>query len=298
MNKISLFRTAAYLGCLSLGLLSSCSEDPFELSSSDAENVSNEAITEAYLEDVDDMSALAVSVERASETGGRTNTSSREGTKPPGDGRFTCATVTLEFANDNTQLNPHGFITIDFGSGCTDPRGNVRKGKIVVEFLKRRFSLGSKIVTELQGYSVNGISIEGVRTVTNVTESLAAPKFNITLTGGKVTWPDGTFATRETNHFRTWVRNINPMLDEIRVYGAAAGSNRRGKIYQVEVSSNDPLVYKRECALSARIFMAVSGTRKLTADGKLISIDYGDGACDRLVTITINGRSREIEVKP
>ncbi|MFN5168626.1 MAG: hypothetical protein ACK5DD_03320 [Cyclobacteriaceae bacterium] len=296
MNKISLFRTAAYLGCLSLGLLSSCSEDPFELSSSDAENVSNEAITEAYLEDVDDMSALAVAAEPGSLSGSREASNGR-GEKPD-DSRFTCATVTLEFANDNTQLNPHGFITIDFGAGCTDPRGNVRKGKIVVEFLKRRFSLGSKIVTELQGYSVNGISIEGVRTVTNVTESLAAPKFNITLTGGKVTWPDGTFATRETNHFRTWVRNINPMLDEIRVYGAAAGSNRRGKIYQVEVSSDDPLVYKRECALSARIFMAVSGTRKLTADGKLISIDYGDGACDRLVTITINGRSREIEVKP
>ncbi|MFN5072225.1 MAG: hypothetical protein ACK576_02515 [Cyclobacteriaceae bacterium] len=296
MKKVSLSRILAYGAILSVGLFWSCSEDPFELTASDSENVANEAITEAYLEDVDDMSALAVVAEPGSLTGSRQASGGR-GEKPD-DGRFTCATVTLEFAGDNSLQNPHGFITIDFGAGCTDPRGNVRKGKIVVEFLKRRFSLGSKIITELRGYSINGISIEGVRTVTNVTESLSAPKFNITLTGGKVTWPDGSFATRETNHFRTWVRNANPTLDEIRVYGAAAGSNRRGKVFKVEVSSADPLVYKRECALSNRIFMAVAGTRKLTIDGKLISIDYGDGACDRLVTITINGRSREIEVQP
>ncbi|MFN7748005.1 MAG: hypothetical protein ACK5ZY_10640, partial [Cyclobacteriaceae bacterium] len=66
MKKISLSRILAYGAILSVGLFWSCSEDPFELTASDSENVANEAITEAYLEDVDDMSALAVVAEPGS----------------------------------------------------------------------------------------------------------------------------------------------------------------------------------------------------------------------------------------
>jgi hypothetical protein len=43
--------------------------------------------------------------------------------------------------------------------------------------------------------------------------------------------------------------------------------------------------------------MAVEGTKVLTVDGKVISIDYGTGTCDKMVTVTINGQSKEIEVK-
>ena len=35
----------------------------------------------------------------------------------------------------------------------------------------------------------------------------------------------------------------------------------------------------------------------LTTETRQIKIDYGDGACDRIVTVTINGESKDVEVK-
>ena len=215
---------------MALVFLSSCTDnDQVALSTNDSNNVENEAVTESYFEDVDDMSTLAVSVDASTSTGSRESASGREG-KKPSDPRFTCATVTFEFAADNSVANPHGYITINFGTtGCKDARNNVRKGIIKVEFKGRRFMPNSQIITTLQGYSINDIAIEGVRTVTNTSGSLETnPKFNVTVQGGKATWPDGTTATREVNRTREWVRATNPLNDEWIVTGTAAGTNRDG----------------------------------------------------------------------
>jgi hypothetical protein len=276
---------------------SSC-EEKVDFAPGDSESVENEASTDSYFEDTDDMSAIVVAAEDGTSSGAR-EAGGREVSKSRLDGRFACSStiVTMTFASDNTAQIPHGTIVIDFGStGCTDARGNTRKGKVIVEFKGRRFMPNSTITTTLQGYEVNGIKLEGVRVVTTLSTSTeTAPSFSIVLTGGKATWPDGTTATREVERTRTWLRQPNPLNDSWTISGTASGTNRREKVYELKIIK--PLVYKRECALSSRIFMAVEGTKELTVDGKKITIDYGDGECDRLVTITINGESREVEVK-
>jgi hypothetical protein len=277
--------------------LASC-QDRLEFDGNDSDNVENEASTDSYFEDTDDMATLSVSVESGA-VSGRETSGGRMGVKPT-DLRFTCATVTYEAAADNSTTTPHGYITIDFGTGCTDTKGNTRKGKIKVEFTGRRFIPGSTIVTILDGYVVNGVALEGKRTVTNIAGSTEDnPKFSIVLTGGKATWTatDGTVTTasREVNRTREWIRATVPANDQWIVGGSAAGVNRKGKVYEMTITK--PLVYKRECALGSRVFMAVEGTKELVVDGKKITIDYGTGTCDRLVTITVNGKSKEIEVR-
>jgi len=285
------------LALITLVFLASCTDDKFDLSVNDSENVENEAATDGYFEDADDIATLAVAADGSTLSGSRQSASGRGGVKPNGDLRFNCATVTFEFAADNSTTTPHGYITIDFGTGCTDGKGNVRKGIMVVEFMGKRFLSGSKIITTFDGYSINDVQIEGTRTVTNVTGSTeASPKFSIVLEGGKATWPDGSTATREVNRTREWIRGTNPLQDEWIVDGTAAGTNRSGGVYQVDITT--PLVYKRECAINNKVFMAVEGVKVLTVDNnKVITIDYGTGECDKIVTVTINGQSRTVEVK-
>ncbi|HMR57838.1 MAG TPA: hypothetical protein PKC10_10975, partial [Cyclobacteriaceae bacterium] len=45
---------------LSLIFLSSCMDDKFELSDQDTQNIENEAVTDGYFEDAEDMATLAV----------------------------------------------------------------------------------------------------------------------------------------------------------------------------------------------------------------------------------------------
>lgn len=295
MKNISIRSLSAFTFIFLL-FLASCNDDKIDLSSSDSKNVQDEAATDGYFEDADDMATLAVAADNAT-SGGRIGSSGRiAGTKPV-DIRFNdCVTVTLELAGDHTKDAPHGYITLDFGSACTDIKGNVRSGIINIEFIGRRFLPQSKIITTFENYFINGIKIEGTRTVSNVTGSVEDhPKFSIIIAGGKATWPDGSFATREANHTREWIRGTNPLLDQWNVDGTAAGTNRNGVAYQMEITKT--LVYKRECAISNRVFMAVSGTKVLTADSKTITIDYGSGECDKTVTVTINGVTRTIDVK-
>jgi hypothetical protein len=276
--------------------LVSC-DDRLDLTSTDSKNVQNEAQTDGFFEDADDMASVALTADTAPLTGAR-ETSGRGVAKDRLDNRFRCEStkVTLEIADDNTPQIPHGTITIDFGAGCEDGKGNLRKGKILVEYRGRRFSPGATVTTTFDNYSINGANIAGTRTVTNSASSTdSAPQFTIKLANGQVTWPDGTTATRNAERTRTWIRASNPLNDSWEVTGNANGTNREGKVYSMEITKR--LVYKRECAIGSRIFMAVEGTKELTVDGKKITIDYGAGACDRLVTITINGVSREVEVR-
>lgn len=278
-------------------VFASCNEDSFDFNANDSQNVENEAASDSYFEDADDMATLAVAADASTASGARESAFGRGGVKPSDDHRFKCATVTFEFAADNSQSIPHGYITVDFGTGCTDLKGNVRKGIIKIEFKGKRFLPNSKIITTFQEYSINGIKIEGTRTVTNITGSNeAAPKFSIVVVGGKATWPDGSFATREVDRTREWIRATNPLQDEWIVDGSAAGTNRNGKTYQMEIT--EPLVFKRECAINNKVFMPVKGTKVLTVEnGKVITINYGSGECDKTVTVTINGQSKTIEVK-
>jgi len=297
MKTNLMFKSLSYFTFMALLFLASCQDDKIDFSANDSQNVENEAVSDAYYEDADDMSSIAVSSDDATLTGGRESSGGRSIKGKISDlaGRFDCATVEI-VTSDPTPGSPKGTITIDFGTGCTDKKGNVRKGKIVINYTGKRFISGSTVITTFADYFINGVKIEGTRTVTNASESLESnPKFGIEVTGGKATWPDGTFATREVNRTREWKRGNTPNVDEWVVEGTASGTNRNGRAYQMEITK--ALVYKRSCAITDKVFIAVEGTKVLTVENKQITIDYGDGACDKLVTITVNGKSREVEVR-
>ncbi|NJN42253.1 MAG: hypothetical protein HC811_08570 [Flammeovirgaceae bacterium] len=82
--------------------------------------------------------------------------------------------------------------------------------------------------------------------------------------------------------------------DQWIVTGTASGINRHGVEYSMEIIK--PLVYKRRCVFELKIVLPVEGTKVFTSEGKEVIIDFGDGECDNLVTVTVNGLSREIEV--
>lgn len=292
MKTNNFFRkSAAMVAMLSLGIAFSCQEDEQPYATETA-YVAEESVTDYYYEDADDMAGVAISSESGTSGGKLSSEASVQA-----DDRL-CAQVLIAFDLASTLEHPIGTLTLDFGTGCEDPRGNRRSGKIIIRFNGRRFLPGSTIVITFENYFINGIKLSGKRTLTNITGSNEeSPKFQIQLENGLAVWPDGTEATREHCFTRTWNRGVllNPSDDVLVVSQcadadvAATGVNRRGVSYSMVIESD--LIYKRGCPI------AVQGVKIFRANGKEVTVDYGDGDCDNIITMTIEGNTRQVNVR-
>ncbi len=297
MKTKNLLKITSILMISGILAATSCNEED-RITAQDTNDISEEASTDSYFQDMDDMGSVAVSAPSDAEySGGR-----EKGTFTIDDNRFKCGstplTLTLVRGANSTPYSPNGTITVDFGtSGCTDARGNVRTGKLIFTYNGRRYVPGSTMSVTGENYAVNGIKLEGTRTTTNeVTSTTEAPKFRTVLTDGKATFENGEVATRSSNIVWQWVRAANPLEDQLIIdqTSVAQGTTRGGRAYAVSLIKE--LLYKRACALVSGN-MAVSGVKKYIIDGeKEIIIDYGDGSCDREVKVTVNGVVKNIRV--
>jgi hypothetical protein len=274
--------------------VASCKNED-RLTVGDTQDISEEATTDTYYQDMDDMAGVTMNSSSDTElSGGRVAASKTITIKD--DDRLNCSGITITITPDPNydETDPHGVIVVDFGTtGCMDNRGNVRTGQLKFTYDGRRFQVGSTITVEAVNYAVNGIKLEGIRSLTNITGSTdASPKFNAVLACGKATFPDGQVALRESNITWQWDRGATAALtDDVLTINpaSASGKTRGGRAYTVTVL--EALKYKRFCG------MAVDGIKKYVLDNsKEITIDYGDGSCDKSLTITVNGVTRNISV--
>lgn len=270
--------------------IAGCDKEELELTPQDSRDVSEEAVVDAYYQDMDDLGAVAMNAPTDTEySGGRVAS-----TITIEDNRFNCEgiVVTIEPDAASTAEHPAGVLTVDFGTGCTDLAGNVRSGKLIFHYDGKRFLPGSTFVTTTENYVINGIKLEGTRTSTNVSGSTSdAPKFNVVLQNGKATFDDGTFALRESDITVSWIRDANPVNDKLIIHtsSTASGITRGGREYAISLSRQ--LEYQRFCP------MATSGTKTYTIDqNKEITIDYGTGDCDRTFSVTVDGVTRTISL--
>jgi hypothetical protein len=255
--------------------LTSCTKDEERLTASDSADVISESLTDAYFEDVDDMAIVAVESED-SPSGGRI----------AGDDRF-CAGLLI---GENSSVSS-GRLTINFGAGCTDPRGNVRMGKVILEYSDGPAgTVGFTVVTSFENYYINGVKLEGTRTIELLSNTQASIKHEITVANGKATWADNSVSTRTS----TFVREIDLSNQLVKLEGNASGTNRVGREYSMTI--NETLVYKRSCVLSDGIYMAVGGVKTFNSAGRKLTINYGDGSCDRTCIISVGDYSTSINV--
>lgn len=305
LKSVFTLKTMSTLAIATVLTVSSCKKDNELLNSNDTQNLNSESVSDSYSDEANDMSTVATgNVDDTQFAGGRTD-GRTEGNGPVTpkigwgdlDDRLKCANITIVRTN-TPGTKPTGTITIDFtDAGCTDGRGVKRTGKIVIEYSGLRFLPDSYIKTTFVGYARNGVKVEGVHTLTNVTPvTQTFPRFQVTIVGGKLIFPDGKTITREQTFTREWQRATNPTQDKwvILSGSSASGTNKNGKTYTMSVTKD--LVYSRACQISNKVFIAVSGTKVFVADSKTYTVDYGDGNCDNDITVTLGGISKTITV--
>jgi len=289
INNVIL-KTVSAAAIAAIALISSCKEEE-RVNNQDVATLTDEAIADASYEDADDVSSVTIYEGDNPSAGGRVATNGRV----QEDGRLGCAGISWTDNSDAVS----GQITIDFSdnaNGYCIYRGNRREGKIILTYSGGpRGNDNFTIVQTFDGYKINGVELKGTRTVVRkATTPETNIKHEITLVDGEATWPNGDYITRESNFTRVWVR---PPAEDVRVEldGSASGTTRRGTAYTMNITKT--MVYRRACIENDGIYMGVQGTKVFTTDSEEISIDYGDGSCDRDVTISVNGISRKVNVR-
>ena len=165
-------------------------------------------------------------------------------------------------------------------------QGRIKNGTIYIYITgPLRLPNTTRIIT-FEDFTIDGNLIEGTKTISNID----GINFSITLEGGKITFTDGTFITREMERNREWIVGLETPFfiwdDEFLITGFSSGINRDGVEY------NHTIVAPLHKKMSCRWF--VSGTIEMQNGDNLVILDYGDGECDNIATITVNGETTEI----
>lgn len=182
---------------------------------------------------------------------------------------------------------------VDFGTGITHEHDSItitRAGKIIATRTGTKTN-GTETIT-FDDYRVNGYAIEGTKTRTHTYSQETGEGTSVSLvTGGKITFPDGSVATwnseRERSSSILTGSNGKPESGTITTTGSTLIASPDGTaIYSHQITV--PLIEDVACRKRHR--GPVSGIVDTRYRENTVAIDFGDGSCENnVVTITLNG---------
>ncbi len=184
-------------------------------------------------------------------------------------------------------------MTIDFGTGCIGYLGIERSGKVMATFTGPYKEEGTVITIVPEDYHVNGNLVEGTKTITNIGLNDAGNiTFTVIVVDGKITLEDGSAIEWDAEREREWLEGDETLEigdDVYLITGGSTGVNRE------DIPFTETITTELRVELDCRYI--VSGVREITPEGiETRIVDYGDGDCDNLITVTIGGSTFEIEL--
>ena len=184
-------------------------------------------------------------------------------------------------------------ITLDYGDGCEGPYGRVRTGKIIIHISDKMTNEGAVRTVGFEDFFVDEVQITGTKSMTN--EGLNGDGqvvFTHEVNGITLIFPNGETATRHALRTVTWLEGYetgNRFDNVVAITGTANGETRTGVSYSSVII--EPLIKRGNCRWISE------GVMEITRDDQTVSLDYGDGACNGVATVTFaDGSTREINL--
>ena len=195
---------------------------------------------------------------------------------------LSCASVSVNPAS--------GFpknIIIDFGNGsCSSSNGIVRKGKINIVLSDSVRKAGSTAVITFNNFYINGFKKEGTVTWTN-TSTITTKGWQRKVENGKIIAPDGRYWLHSGIRDAVQIAGTttpNTLLDDAYlITGNHKVTNSSGKTRNCYIT--EALQKKTVCENIG------SGKLKIEGNNHNAIINFGDGTCDKVATISIDGNT-------
>lgn len=180
--------------------------------------------------------------------------------------------ITLDYGTENT--------TFTAGNGLYAKEYDLR-GKIIVTKTGPHYATGSNWDLTFDGFYINDNSIVGSQTYTNRGLNDSQNWEFIWESNLKLTTPENEWVERDVIKTREMTAGASTPAyiwdDEFTISGTASGTNSKGWSYNHALAN---VVTKRACRFP------VSGTVTITNNAATYVMNYGNGECDALATIT------------
>jgi hypothetical protein len=212
-----------------------------------------------------------------------------------------CATITRVPAF-GTPPTPGQTVTktIDFGTGCTLNSGNVVSGRIIISFVFQPNAASHTINYSFDNFFHNGIEFNGDKTFTRTmitTTANPTPHPQVTMTMDMTaTLPNGAVYHRVGNRVREIIEGFGNEILADNIYqitGSWVTTTPNGATQTSTITT--PLHVKMSC-MALNKPLIVSGIITIVRNDNTATLDFGNGDCDNLAVLTVNGNSHNIVI--
>ncbi|MGI9532454.1 hypothetical protein [Lutimonas sp.] len=197
-----------------------------------------------------------------------------------------CASVSANLQNNVLE------IVLDFGDGCTTEFDNILTGKILISIVQGSEKNKKMIVQSFENFTFNERLIQGSVSKARYKKMGETPAYSLITKELKISWEDGSFSTIQSDRKREWIKGSDNIIWSDNVYlitGESSIKGRKGNTKKILITE----ALRRE-AFCKNI---VSGKLEITKNDKASILDYGEGECDNLATLTIGDIETIIELK-
>ena len=203
-----------------------------------------------------------------------------------------CVSVSDLGSNSNQRV-----ITITFGTSAAPCmfRGRSLKGQLILT--RTLGTIFPKIMTiTYNDFYINANKLEGSASWKREmlgSEATLHPKTTFTMTNMTLTTSAGVY-TRNGERIREmtagFLTRLSPTDDVFSTYGTFTTTLANGTSLSSLIEATTPLVHKTTCSFEQiPMHFPVSGILKITKNTHFSTIDYGNGECDNLAMLSLDG---------
>lgn len=191
-----------------------------------------------------------------------------------------------------TPMDGYLEIILDYGEGCTTKKNHLAKGKIIIHADASISNSTMSMTYTFDNFYIDDKKIEGtVEKLRIRSNDNGNPQSQITRKMTMI-WPDNSSASIEGQRTREWIKGSENDLwgdNEFSITGNWTIIRRNGKAYSSNIV--EPLIRTLACRFT------ISGIIEIETQEEISQLNFGDGQCDDLATITKNGKSYQIHIR-